>query len=386
MTSERDPAYQFEYHASPSEARRIWNAVLRRQGLAEDARLTTAVEVAHATLGLHSARLPSPFATVMARVSGSATPLGLFSRAAREEMMTIRCMRRTLHTLPLDLVGMAHGATVHFRERAALRAATNAGVSQNALARATDEIVELLRGEGPLFHRDIETLVARGRRTRIVVRLAIKLAWERGVLVYWNTVLGWNRERRHFALTCDLYPKAVMSLDRETATRSLVEAYFDRYGPASIRDAMWWGGLSRGGVVRALSESGREVVKLQTEWTGSPLYMFRDRFVACTGQASVVNGTGLNFLAHEDVALKAYFETRARYLGTISAGCAFNSIGEVRPTILNDGQLVGTWSWDANTRRVKWRVVQGGEGPALRVPIAQQALEVENTLRLGWVA
>jgi hypothetical protein len=33
--------------------------------------------------------------------------------------------------------------------------------------------------------------------------------------------------------------------------------------------------------------------------------------------------TGVSFLAHEDVALKASFETRARYLGSLAASKAF---------------------------------------------------------------
>jgi hypothetical protein len=57
--------------------------------------------------------------------------------------------------------------------------------------------------------------------------------------------------------------------------------------------------------------------------------------------------TGVQFLAHEDTALKAYSQTRARYLGGLSQGRAFNQIGEALPTIIIiiiDGMVAGTWS------------------------------------------
>lgn len=53
-------------------------------------------------------------------------------------------MRKTLHTLPLELAVVAHGATLHFRERDALRAITNANVSLQHIPGTIDVIVALL--------------------------------------------------------------------------------------------------------------------------------------------------------------------------------------------------------------------------------------------------
>ena len=39
------------------------------------------------------------------------------------------------------------------------------------------------------------------------------------------------------ALTRDAYPALDLSLPRSQAITTLVTAYFDRYGPATIRDA-----------------------------------------------------------------------------------------------------------------------------------------------------
>jgi hypothetical protein len=48
--------------------------------------------------------------------------------------------------------------------------------------------------------------------------------------------------------------------------------------------------------------------------------------------------SGVDLLAHEDVALKAYFETRDRYLDGLPPRTAFNQIAEALATIVIHGR------------------------------------------------
>ena len=131
-------------------ARRLWNWLLRRHGLSEGAKFDSVLEIARATLGLHAARLPSPFATVVARSVSPTVASTLFEAETHVDLMTVRCMRKTLHVLPLELAAVAHGATLHFRERDALRAITNANVSLPCVSGVVDAMVDLLEREGPM--------------------------------------------------------------------------------------------------------------------------------------------------------------------------------------------------------------------------------------------
>jgi hypothetical protein len=360
------------------EARQLWNWLLRRQGLAEDTRLDSAVAIAYSALGLHSARLPSPFSTVLARGTTPAVALSLFSPATRAQLMTVRCMRKTLHSLPLRLAEVAHAATVHFRERDALRAITVARMGARRVSRITDAILDVLTQSGPLPCRDIETVLVGRRMTTTAVRLALKLAWERGLLVLLNDFNGWNRQHRKFAPTSTAYPGLDMLMDKREATGELVRQYFDRYGPASLRDAAWWSGLSRAAITTALDESSREVVAITGSWCDSPMYMYLDRFEQFRHAASTEQRTGLNLLAHEDVAIKAYFESRRRYLGGLPPMRAFNQIGEALPTILLDGQVAGTWAWEANRRAVTFSIAREFSSPGLRGMVKKQGKAISS--------
>jgi hypothetical protein len=378
------PAIVRSYALDDSGARQLWNWLLRRHGLSENTKFDSVLQIANATLGLHAARLPSPFATVVARSVSPTVALTLFDKETHAELMTVRCMRKTLHTLPLELAAVAHRATLHFRERDAIRSITNANVSLRHISGTVDTMVSLLDREGPMSHRTIETQLT-ATHTSVVVRLALKLAWERGVLTYRNDAVGWNRENRKFGLTAKLHPGLDMSIDRNKATGELIREYFDRYGPASLRDAMWWSGLPRLAIITAMNESVRCFVMVHTPWCQQPLYMYDDRYDQFNDAVSDLRVHALNFLAHEDVALKAYFESRGRYLGKLPPRRAFNQIGEVLPTIIHNGLVIGTWSWDASKTAVTYSIARGYGSPGLRKQAKRQANALSETLRLRWV-
>jgi hypothetical protein len=200
-----------------------------------------------------------------------------------------------------------------------------------------------------------------------------------------NNTQGWNKENRHFSLTSILYPRFEMQLCRETATRNLIHAYFDRYGPATLKDAAWWSGLSRSAIIVALNENDQELIEIRTDWARSPFYMFARRFLEFLNAPKTQHKTGLNFLAHEDVALKAYFESRSRYLWDLPAQHAFNQIGEAIPTIMLDGQVIGTWRWVSAMKNITYAIKCRQAASAKHLQqITHHAEKVSEMLRLGW--
>jgi hypothetical protein len=367
------------------QAARLWNWTLRRHGLAPDTRFTGLTDLADTALGLHAARLPSPFATALARAATPGVAEGLFAEAGRS-LVTVRCVRKTLHTLPHCLAAVAHAATRHYRERDAHRAITNAGITSAAITEALDAVLGVVDG-GPLHHRVIEKRLAGPRRPVPVIRLALKLGWERGELTYRNISACWNREHRTFAATHRQHPDLDMDIDRPAATAALVSTYFDRYGPATLRDVMWWSALSRTAITSVMAADPRPWVRLGVAaWGASDLYMYRDQWEHFTDSSPSQHRSGVNFLAHEDVALKAYAETRTRYLGDLPTPVAFNQIGEAYPCVLVDGRVVGTWAWVDPTRPLRLTLAPGRTTPEEHALITRGAVELAASLRRNWAA
>lgn len=362
-------------------ATRVWNWILTRQGLADSRRLGTAWQVADAVLGLHAARLPSPFTIVAARTGDPAIPASLFTDRVRATLITVRCMRKTLHTLPLPLAAAAHVATFSFRDRDARRAVLKAGHSMSAIDRMIAQLCALLQ-DGPLPHRAIEAHLSTPKADIPSWRLATKVAWERGTIAYVNSATTWNRQARCFALTSAAYPTLNTSLAREQAVTELVTAYFERYGPASLRDATWWSGLSATDVRTALLACGRPVIKVATPWSDDLCLMFADQMAESSNAEAIT--TGVQFFAHEDSALKAYFQTRSRYLGDIPQPRAFNQIGEVLPCVIVDGLVAGTWSWNTRTASIDVDLIPGKTTAPVRRLVRTRAVTLTDTLRSAW--
>jgi hypothetical protein len=127
---------------------------------------------------------------------------------------------------------------------------------------------------------------------------------------------------------------------------------------------------------------------LQASWSDSTFYMFRDRFEEFQDEREkchVRRETALNFLAHEDVALKAYFESRSRYLNGVRADAAFNQIGEVLPTILFGGMVVGTWAWERKAKRASWQVIPGRLPTEVRRQVVAGIKGLSDGLQAGYV-
>jgi hypothetical protein len=92
----------------------------------------------------------------------------------------------------------------------------------------------------------------------------------------------------------------------------------------------------------------------------------------------------VQFLAHEDTALKAYFQTRGRYLGGLPPRRAFNQIGEVLPSVIVDGMLAGTWSWNPRTASVDVDLIAGKIPAPVRRQVKARATALTETLRSAW--
>ena len=362
-----------------AQASRLWNWILSRQGLHPRHRLTSAAEISQAALGLHAARLPTPFATVLARATHAEAALALLDHAPG--LTTLRCMRRTLHLLPVDLATAAHRATIHYRLRDATRRAQNAGVTKQQLGQIGARLRCLL-ADGPRHYRQIEADL--GKPGPAAVRAAVKTMWEAGSLTYLNASGCWNTERRLFGLTSQLHPTLDLELDRRTATRTLIQAYFDRYGPATLADATWWSALSRTAVVDALDDAAAALLEVATPWSPAPAYMYAERYEQFTAADPDTHATGLHLLAHEDIALKAYAETRNRYLGGLAQRHAFNQIGEALPTILVDGQVHGIWAWNPTSRSISTTLLPDRATPALTRRTVDAAELQTAALRTGW--
>ncbi len=320
----------------------------------EPSRCKTAEEVADLTLGVHAARGLSPLPIALARMPASSAATGILRHGVDADIVRIRCMRKTLHILPWPLARVAHQATLHYRRRDALRRCTNLGITPRRLARGVSSIESLLL-EGPLPTRELERQATSpkcdgGRRHLERFRAELKYAWEDGTVIAWNASRKWHGEERVYGLPTE--PRHDLNQPcNEDAAEALLCEYFARYGPASVADACWWSALPQKTVYAHLAANRASYCELQPSWADSPLHGPTSSLELLEDLHRCGTGCDPVFLGHEDPLLKAYFETRKRYVESKHYNTLFNAIGEARPAIVRDGRVIGTWHWATGRRQ-----------------------------------
>jgi hypothetical protein len=136
-----------------------------------------------------------------------------------------------------------------------------------------------------------------------------------------------------YALLDERAPQA-RAFDREEALAELARRYFTSHGPATLKDFVWWSGLTvadaRAGLEMVTSQLMHEVIDSQTYWCS-----------AYTSPTKDLSQT-VYLLPNFDEYTVGYTDRSA--VVKASDAAKFDTRGNVlNPTIVLDGLVVGTW-------------------------------------------
>ncbi len=345
--------------------------------------------VANNLVGLHSARLPTPYVTLVSRIAGF-TPNDL-----REELYTlrklikIRCMRRTLHILPLEIAPIAHKATLSFRIADCKRQFNSLRIEDGLVEDLKYLLLERL--EGAFFSsQEIEeillsenTLHFSVSNMRMFIKTLIKYLWETGVFCYVNKSDTWYSEKRLYAFTQSFYPTLKLEFESvHEAESQLIYQHINQFGPVSLKDISWWSGLGIVIVRKHLEKMKNDssVIVIFIENSPIEFYMTSEDYDSFT-RHRVNEERWVRLLAYEDSSLKGYFESRWRYVSDEYYKLLFNQIGEVRASIVAQGEIIGIWEWDKKRQKVNTTLFTKSDRVIMQ--LLQKEIEtMERTLQL----
>jgi len=347
-----------------AEAERAWR--LHRHGLAE--RVAGLDDLARRHVGLHAARQLTPWMTLHSRLP-HLPPVVLRTSLRDRKLLRVRCMRRTLHLLPVDLAAVAHTATLRQRLLPCELASRRLGLAGQRRRRLEAEIVGLL-GDGPRRYDELLRTVAADTCPRAGdlaierARQAIKNLWETGTLVVGDASDSLHHEQRTFARTDLELGAGALTVDPATAVRRLLRHYLHAYGPVTPKDFAWWSGISLGEAAPAWEALADELVRVRVAGLNAELVALGPTVAELLdGDWTARPVPHTSVLAYEDPSLKGYFATRSRYIAPVLREQLFNSIGEARASVMVDGMVAAVWAWDRDRQsaQLDLRNVHGGE-------------------------
>ncbi|SMP04861.1 Winged helix DNA-binding domain-containing protein [Laceyella tengchongensis] len=217
----------------------VMNYLLKKHHVVPGYQSNSVIEVANDLLGLHAARLPTPFVSLAVRVNNFNSNMLWEPLYKDGDLIKLRCMRRTLHILSPLFSPIAHRATLSFQIADCNTKYKKIQIDDRKKEEIKSIIVELVK-ENPLSASDIQSLskfklgVLTDEYSQ-AISIAIKELWESGELCYINESPHWGKEQRLYGHAPTLYPKHRLNdLSIEEARRRLVFHHIDTFGPVTL--------------------------------------------------------------------------------------------------------------------------------------------------------
>jgi hypothetical protein len=163
-----------------------------------------------------------------------------------------------------------------------------------------------------------------GRGIHILVRLS-----QEGLICFGAR----EGKQQTFALLDEWAPKA-RKMARDEALAELAKRYFTSHGPATLQDFVWWSGLrtadARAGLEMAKSHLAQHANDGQTYWFDSSMRTAKD-----------ASPTAYLLPAYDEYTVA--YKDRSAVLNPLYGKQKNTGNGIFFPTIVVDGQVVGTW-------------------------------------------
>ena len=321
--------------------------------------LSTPLDVVRRMLALQAQDFPGVKWSVGIRQTGG-TEVAVETACDAGEIVRSWPLRGTLHLVAGEDLAWLLALTAPRATASAAGRRASLGISEADIERAREIAQSALAGRRALTR---EALLATfdGAGVSTLGQRGYHLLWylaQTGTLV-----LGATAGRKQtFALLDEWVPQP-RRLDGDEALGELALRYFRSHGPATIADLARWSGLTVGDVRRGIGICGAKLTTLELD--GVTYHLAPETPDAAKGAAPTAR---VHLLPGFDEYLLGYRDRTAALAPEHSEAIVPGGNGMFKPTIVADGDVVGTWT---RTLRAGEIVVEAA--PFARSPRAQDA-------------
>jgi hypothetical protein len=243
-------------------------------------------------------------------------------------------MRGTLHLVPPEDLGWMLSVTAPRTARSIEGRRTQLELTTHDLAVARDVAVERLGG-GAVLSRDelLDAFGAAGvspsgqRGYHLLLHLGISR-----VIVFGPVRTTAGGGRQHTFALLDEWVAEPRHLERDQALGEFASRYLAGHGPATVRDLAWWSGMTLADARRGVDIARAGLDTLDVD--GTEYLLPRD---------AVAAASGVQALPGFDEYLLGYQDRSAPLAPEHAALVVPGKNGLFLPTIVVDGEIVGTW-------------------------------------------
>lgn len=309
--------------------------VLRKQHLTDDSKSNKIAQVVKDLIGLHATGPTTPYLSLLARTRNFQKEFLEEELYIKRTLGKIRCMRKTVHILPKEMIPVAFSATRKSVELASEKYSQYLGVTREEYERTARQILRVLKG------KVMDTSeIKQSLKTECNISPIVNLMCDQGLLIRGKPAKSWKSNIHSYHLFEDYFPSLDLNaIDEATAKELLVRNYISSFGPVTENDVVWWPGFLKGEVKQILKNLEDQITQLEVSGLDKSFLMFNSDI--CSLDASR-NGDTVNLLPSLDPYLMGY-KDRERYLDSEYCDNVFDRSGNATSTILLNGKVIGIW-------------------------------------------
>lgn len=312
--------------------------VLRKHHLTKETKSDDIRKIAEDIIGLHATGAIGPFLSLFARARKFEKEDLIEELYLKRNLGKIRCMRKTLHILPKEMIPIVYAATREMVDKVSKRY-VEFRVSTAKYEEFSQTILELLKAR-----EMTATEIKKALRTQLDVSAILYRMCDQGLLIRGQPEKGWKDQRHKYALFHEYFPKIDLTKLKESEARTwLVNQYLRAFGPVTEKDIKWWTGFSKTKVQKALNQAHSHIDRVKiSPLKGEFLILHADRVLI--QKVGLADKQTINLLPSLDPYLMGYKE-RERYLQPEYYNYVFDRSGNCTLTILLDGRVIGVWDF-----------------------------------------
>jgi hypothetical protein len=262
-----------------------------------------------------------------------------FNRAVQQrQLVKVRAMRYSVHTFPVELLGVAAAATRSLVRR-----------TNPYRKRVEGRFGELLKGleqalaDGPLPAVKIRARLDPERELGDLFNVFLGMAAAQFKIVRTTTTGSWRSDRFLYSLWADWLPECdPEAIDEVDARRALVKRYVAAYGPVEYADVKWWAGWTKAETMEAMEG------------------------IDLTAEGDAISALdGVRLLPVWDVLMVAY-RNRDRLFDPSYGPLVHDRFGNATSVVLDGGKVVGQWDLGSADDPLSIRVAPFSDWPKRR--------------------
>ena len=368
--------------------------VLRKNYLAS-VKIADVVRLAQDVAGLAGDPAATPFLAAHARLTNF-IPKDLSTELSHNRtLIKNSLMRGADYIVPAENYITLHAATARQRKQSFNSEFRQWGLENKEIETLAAAILEVIDEHKPATVETITaylpqnlvkelTQTSRGGRVARASNLNLILRWltAEGKLYAGQNVRSdfeeINSENLVYAPLSYWYPNLDLSSGpaEAEAQAAMVRAYLAAFGPATEADISFWSGFGKSETARAVSTLAAETTLTLVEGLPGMLLLLKDQAEALRA-VQAPQSPVINILPANDIFITAHRASQARLFGAQNLRrYIFSSSGAAQPTIVINGQIVGSWNWQQRAHaqdQITWRLLT--EVDARLLPLIRAEIE-----------